>query len=116
VIQEYSTRVSGLNSLCIACPLHCATRLELVLSAHLRTRIMTSQDALREKFLNGPALAPPPGVVAGFDQPRVLSQAALYGIAVMMFILATSTVAIRVYTKAFMVKKLSIDDCKYSPE
>jgi hypothetical protein len=68
---------------------------------------------LREKILNMPALAPPIGVVAGFDQPRVLSQAALYGIAVMMFILATSAVGIRTYTKAFMVKKLAIEDCEY---
>jgi hypothetical protein len=58
-----------------------------------------------------PAMAPPEGVVPNFENPDSLRQPEL---AVVQLIVATLAVAIRIFTKYFIVRKMLVEDCKLS--
>lgn len=68
---------------------------------------------LREIMLSQPAMKAPPGVTADFVSlaPFRFRIMALF---IVLFVLATVVVAIRVYTKIVVVKRLAIEDCKSS--
>jgi hypothetical protein len=73
---------------------------------------MNTQGTLRDKILNAPALAPPPGVVPNFIDPPT-NRSTMLGVSTSMFLIATLAVAIRTYTKLFMIKRLALEDCKF---
>jgi hypothetical protein len=58
-----------------------------------------------------PAMAPPEGVVPNFENPDSLRQPEL---AVVQLIVATLAVAIRIFTKYFIVRKMLVEDCTLS--
>lgn len=60
-------------------------------------------------FLDYPALAPPKGVTPNFDNPSNLAAPEL---AVLQLTLATLFVAMRLYTKRFVVKRILAEDCE----
>jgi hypothetical protein len=68
---------------------------------------------MRGSNLDMPALAPPPGVVPNFIDPPT-NRAAIFVVFVTCLVIMTLAVAIRMYTKIFMLKKLAIEDCEYS--
>jgi hypothetical protein len=61
--------------------------------------------------LDMPALAPPPGVVPNFVDPPT-NRTAIFGVFVTCLVIMTLAVAIRMYTKIFMLKKLAVEDCE----
>ncbi|KAI0914583.1 hypothetical protein F4823DRAFT_636026 [Ustulina deusta] len=65
--------------------------------------------AQQQAILNGPALAPPAGVVPNLDNPPNGNVLCL-GIITFLLILATSTFILAVYVKLFYVKKLYLED------
>lgn len=65
--------------------------------------------ALINAILDGPALAPPKGVVPNFENPQNLRNPEL---AVLQLAAATVVVALRVYTKMVVVGKMLTEDCK----
>ncbi|KAJ4382806.1 hypothetical protein N0V86_002030 [Didymella sp. IMI 355093] len=60
-----------------------------------------------DAILNGPALAPPPGVKPNFENPQNLSHPEL---AVLQLVIATAVVMMRVYTKLGVVRKMWAED------
>lgn len=60
-------------------------------------------------FLDSPASAPPPGVIADLENPETLRAP---GLAVLQLILATFVVAVRLYTKKYVVKRMLAEDCE----
>ena len=60
-----------------------------------------------------PALHPPPGVTSNFVDPPMRAPAT-FPIAYMLFGLNTAGVVARIYTKAFVMRKMHLDDCEYS--
>lgn len=62
-----------------------------------------------DAILDGPAMAPPPGVEANFENPENLSHPEL---AWLQLIVATVVVVMRVYTKLGVVRKMLAEDCK----
>lgn len=64
-----------------------------------------------EALLNGPALAPPDGVIPNFDNPP---NQTYIGAAVVPICLAATTIAVllRVYARIFCVKKVGLPDGK----
>lgn len=63
----------------------------------------------KDVILDGPALAPPTGVVSNFDNPPNRDGLTL-GVIITSVILATTFVLIRIYSKVFVTKKISIPD------
>ncbi|KAJ4984261.1 integral membrane protein [Stagonosporopsis vannaccii] len=62
-----------------------------------------------DAILNGPALAPPPGVKPNFDDPKDLSHPEL---AILQLLVATLVVAMRVYTKMGVLRNMLVEDCE----
>lgn len=78
-----------------------------------RDRIMSGLSALTpaqlEMLLNGPALAPPDGVIPNFDNPpnkNYIAQA----VVPLCLVLTSIAVFLRVYARIFCVKKVEIPD------
>ena len=69
-----------------------------------------SSDQLAHYRLT-PAAQPPPGVVADFERPSPLVVTTIIVVAI-VFLLTTSFVALRIYTRHFFQKQLWWDDCK----
>lgn len=69
-------------------------------------------DWLQEIILNGPALAPPPGVTSNLEHPPNMN---VLGIAVVTLCLAVSTIvfSLEAYAKLYCMKKVHIEDCKH---
>ncbi|RWA09087.1 hypothetical protein EKO27_g6021 [Xylaria grammica] len=65
--------------------------------------------AQQQAILNGPALAPPAGVVPNLDNPPN-GNALCIGIIAFLLILATSAFTLAAYVKLFYVKKLYLED------
>ncbi|KAI8635301.1 hypothetical protein F5Y19DRAFT_469171 [Xylariaceae sp. FL1651] len=65
--------------------------------------------AQQEAILNGPALAPPPGVISNLDDPSNGNAAGLAA-SILLLSLATITVLLATYTKLFFVKKIYLED------
>ena len=63
---------------------------------------------------NLPALAPPPGVQSNFINPENRGHIFIFVASLLLF-LKTLFFVNRVYTKAFINRKLGWDDCKYLP-
>ena len=62
-----------------------------------------------------PALQPPAGVEANFTNPEDRSYI-LVTIASVLFCLMASLFANRIYTKSYIIRKASWDDCEYASE
>ncbi|KAL4778352.1 hypothetical protein BJX76DRAFT_362816 [Aspergillus varians] len=63
----------------------------------------------RQALLEGPAGPPPPGVVANFVDPPNL-QVAGQAIVIVLWSLASICFAIRIYTKAFIIRRIRVSD------
>lgn len=68
------------------------------------------KESVTDAILNGPALAPPPGVKANFDNPDNLSHPEL---AVLQLSVATVVVGLRIYTKLRVLRRMLAEDCEY---
>ncbi|ORX96230.1 hypothetical protein BCR34DRAFT_439694, partial [Clohesyomyces aquaticus] len=62
----------------------------------------------RETLLNRPALYPPHGVEPNFNNPSTFRPQML-GVGISMFVIPTLAVAVRVYTKLVVLKKLALE-------
>ena len=70
-----------------------------------------TQAALRT-LLEGPAMSPPAGVVPDFDHPANLDiYVTLFNS--LCFAFATVVVVLRMYTKVFILRVLSWEDCGF---
>ncbi|GAB1315321.1 hypothetical protein MFIFM68171_05531 [Madurella fahalii] len=65
--------------------------------------------AVQEQIFNGPARAPPPGVVPNFDNPPNRTSEAIAVIVLCLF-LSTTAVLGRIYSKVFILKKVRLED------
>jgi hypothetical protein len=63
-----------------------------------------------DAILDGPALAPPPGVKPNFVNPDNLAHP---GLAVLQLTIATLVVLMRIYTKLGVLRKMQAEDCEY---
>ena len=61
-----------------------------------------------EAFLDLPALPPPPGITPNFVNPPNLRAPAW---SALQLVLATIAVAVRLYTKRFIVRRMLAEDC-----
>ena len=75
----------------------------------LQTRSIMNQ-AVKDAILDGPALAPPPGVKPNFVNPDNLAHP---GLAVLQLTIATLVVLMRTYTKLGVLRKMQAEDCEY---
>lgn len=66
--------------------------------------------AEQQALLDGPALAPPAGVVSNFDNPPNNNGLA-QGVIATCITVATLCLVARVYTKLFCVRKFKLEDC-----
>lgn len=66
-------------------------------------------QSMIDAILDGPAMAPPPGVKPNFEHPENLSHPEL---AWLQLIVATAVVVMRVYTKLGVVRKMLAEDCE----
>ncbi len=64
-----------------------------------------------EAFLDLPAMPPPPGVTPNFVNPSNLRQP---GLVAVQITLATIAVAMRLYTKKFIVRRMLVEDCTFA--
>lgn len=69
--------------------------------------------AVQQAILNGPAEAPPEGVTPDFTNPPNGNSEAL-AVIIICTILATLALIGRLYSRAFLIKKLHIEDCSSS--
>ena len=58
-----------------------------------------------------PAMLPPPGHTPNFDDPENMHQT-VFGVGVATMILTVTALAIRIYTKAFIVKEMRAEECE----
>jgi len=72
---------------------------------------MPPEENFRNIISNKPALLAPPNVEANFADPTTIRSGVL-GIMISMSLLATLAVAVRMYTKLLVVKRLVLEDCK----
>lgn len=63
-----------------------------------------------QAILDGPAMAPPPGVIPNFIDPPNLQHRVIITLT-LCITLSTLTVMLRICTKIFIVRKTTIDDC-----
>lgn len=64
-----------------------------------------------EALLNGPALAPPAGVIPQFDNPPSHRTASI-AIPTACLIVSTTLVAMRLYTSIRIIRQVDIADCQ----
>ena len=67
-------------------------------------------QAVKDAILDGPALAPPPGVKPNFVNPDNLAHP---GLEVLQLTIATLVVLMRIYTKLGVLRKMQAEDCEY---
>lgn len=67
--------------------------------------------AQQEAILNGPALAPPPGVIPNLDNPPNSNTLAL-AVGISCICVSTIAVVLGTYSKLRLMKNLHIEDCK----
>lgn len=63
-----------------------------------------------EALLDGPALAPPPGVIPRIENPRSLI-ATGWGVSVACIVVATAAILLRVFTKTRIIRQVNLADC-----
>lgn len=69
----------------------------------------------QEAILDGPALAPPEGVIPQFDNPPN-NNALAHGVLSACVAISTVCLLIRAYARVFLFKQLKIEDCmSYTP-
>ena len=66
---------------------------------------------MEEIISNIPALKPPPGVTPNIENPPNL-MVICFTFLVVMFIVILLAVSTRIYTKAIVIGKLALEDCK----
>ena len=72
---------------------------------------LSATQALEQVLLDGPAAQPPPGQVSDFDSKEDLSFLIIPSITTTLC-LSTFALAIRIYTRCFILRSMSWDDCK----
>ena len=72
----------------------------------------STAEAQLQILLDDPAGTPPPGVLPNFENPATLNQWAILTI-VLGLSLGTICVAIRIYTKSFIMKVFDPEDCTF---
>lgn len=77
--------------------------------------MMTIPEDFKAKLLNGPALAPPPGVTAQLVDPPNLHHLTI-AIFALCICLATVALLLRVGTKLFIIRQLAVEDCMFSSQ
>lgn len=61
---------------------------------------------------NIPAMLPPPGHTPNFDNPEDMHQT-VFAVGVATMILTVTALAIRIYTKAVILKEMRAEECKW---
>jgi len=61
------------------------------------------------------ALTPPDGEVSNFHSPISSAQVKVIAASAITFGTATLTLLLRMYTRIWLVRKVSLDDCKFLP-
>ena len=61
-----------------------------------------------------PALDPPNGVIPNFNDPPSIAGDLVAGLTIMIVVATTGFVA-RMYTKAWIMRKVQLEDCEYGP-
>ena len=69
------------------------------------------QDVIRS-YMRAPAAKPPPGVIPNYQNPPNPLQVPEHVVNVLGILLTTGFVAMRMYTRHFILKSLWWDDCK----
>lgn len=59
-----------------------------------------------------PAMLPPPGHTPNFDSPEDMHQT-VFAVGVATMILTVTALAIRIYTKAVILKEMRAEECKW---
>jgi hypothetical protein len=62
---------------------------------------------------NIPAMLPPPGHTSNFDNPEDMHQT-VFAVGVATMILTVTALAIRIYTKAVILKEMRAEECKWA--
>jgi hypothetical protein len=62
-------------------------------------------------FNDIPAMVPPPGHTPNFENPESM-HSTVFGVAVATMILTVTALAIRIYTKAIILKEMRTEECK----
>lgn len=65
-----------------------------------------------QALLNGPGLAPPPGQVPNLKDPPN-ERTTMIVVYTVYLLLTTVAVFIRMYTKAFIARRVEVEDCEY---
>ena len=82
---------------------------------HAATTLSPQQQLqLLQKALDGPAMAPPPGVKPNFVNPPNLEKE-FYADLILCLTISVLVVCMRMWTKARLVRKVQIEDCKKLP-
>lgn len=88
------------------------------MAAATTTAILSAQQEqqlqLLQKLLNGPAMAPPPGIKPNFVNPPNLEKE-FYIDLILCLTISVLAVCMRVWTKARVMRKFQIEDCKSLP-
>ena len=66
-----------------------------------------------QALLNGPAAKPPPGVLPNFNDPANLNAFVILTVTLCVTF-GTFSVAIRMYTKKFIIRSFEREDCKFT--
>lgn len=69
---------------------------------------------LLQKALDGPAMAPPPGIIPNYVDPPNLEKE-FYIDLILCLTISVLVVSMRMWTKARLVRKVQIEDCKKLP-
>lgn len=86
-------------------------------AATTKTALSTQQEQqlqLLQKLLNGPAMAPPPGITPNFVNPPNLEKE-FYIDLILCLTISVLAVCMRMWTKARVMRKVQIEDCKSMP-
>lgn len=77
------------------------------------TTTLTAEQQLQQlqKLLNGPGMAPPPGIKPNFVNPPNLEKE-FYIDLILCLTISVLVVGMRMWTKARLVRKVVIEDCK----
>jgi len=65
----------------------------------------------KEKFLNGPAMKPPPNTLPKFENPPNKSSVGI-GLCIYAGVVSTLLVLLRVYSRGVYHRRLNVEDCK----
>ena len=70
----------------------------------------TDANPFVQLLLNASAVPPPPGIVPNYVDPPSIGYAVLV-VATISMILATIMLALRVFTKLYLIKAWNLEDC-----